>query len=87
MRLTQPLTELPEQTRRIPFLLHAVSYRIAVPVTHMVQYSAHGTCYPLCPRCKTGMDREYASFCDRCGQKLNWDKIEDAKIMVAPVLK
>ena len=87
MRLMQSLTELPEQTHRFPFLLHAASYRIAVPVTQMVQYSARGTCYPLCPRCITGMDRDYASFCDRCGQKLNWDKIDDAKILLAPILK
>ena len=26
------------------------------------------TSYPVCPRCRTTMDREYQAFCDRCGQ-------------------
>ena len=85
MRSTQPLTKLPEQMYRIRFLLHAASYRIAFPVTQMAQYSACGACYPLCPRCKRSMDREYTSFCDRCGQKLSWDKLDDAKILTAPI--
>lgn len=87
MRFTQPLTGLPEHTFRIRFLLHAASYRIALPVTQMVQYSFRETCYPLCPRCKRGMDREYTSFCDRCGQKLSWRKIDDAEILMAPIPK
>lgn len=85
MRLTQLLTKPPEQTHRIRFLLYAVSYRIAFPVTQMVQYTSRGSCYPVCPRCKISMDREYTSFCDRCGQKLNWDKIDDAEILIAPI--
>lgn len=87
MRLTQPFTNLLEQTHGIRFFLDAVSYRIAFPVTQRVKYSTRGSCYPVCPRCKRGMDREYTSFCDRCGQKLSWDKIDDAEILIAPIPK
>lgn len=62
----------------------ALSYRIPRPVTTLIQYSAPGSCYPLCPRCGQGMAREYIGFCDRCGQKLSWDGLEDAVIITAP---
>lgn len=77
------LTTPPEQLSKICSLIQAVSYRVPCLVTHMVQYAPHGLLYPLCPRCKTGMDREYANFCDRCGQKLCWDKIDDAEILIS----
>lgn len=28
--------------------------------------------YPVCPRYKTTLEREYQCFCDRCGQALDW---------------
>ena len=28
--------------------------------------------YYVCPRCDSSLDREYMSYCDRCGQHLNW---------------
>ena len=85
MHLIQPLIKLPEQTHKISFLIHAASYRVALPVTKFVKYSTHGSCYPLCPRCKRSMEREYANFCDRCGQKLFWDNIDNAKILTPPI--
>ena len=30
--------------------------------------------YPVCPRCKTTMEREYMAYCSRCGQKLDWSR-------------
>lgn len=87
MHLIQPLTKLPEHMPRIRLLLHAVSYRIALPVTQIVRYSVSGSCCPLCPRCKSSLDREYASFCDRCGQKLCWDRLDYAEILIAPIRK
>jgi len=34
---------------------------------------AHGEeLYYVCPRCGLGMEREFVSFCDRCGQRLDW---------------
>lgn len=87
MRSIDPLTELPKQPYRIRFLIRAVSYRIAFPVTQMVKYAAAGYCYPQCPRCKRGMDRECTSFCGRCGQKLSWAEIDDAKNLIVPIPK
>lgn len=52
-------------------MLRLVSYRVARPVTQ-VRLLQSGTCYPVCPRCKTLLDREYMRFCDECGQKLAW---------------
>lgn len=37
--------------------------------------------YPVCPRCNITMEREYQSFCDRCGQKLDWKKFKQATII------
>ena len=44
MHLIQLLTKLPEQTRKIRFLMKAVSYRIALPVTQIMRYSVNGSC-------------------------------------------
>ena len=62
----------------------AVSYRIPLPVTKVIAYA--NTTYPVCPRCAVSLDREYMSFCDRCGQKLNWDLFEHTKV-IHPVYK
>lgn len=32
-----------------------------------------GSYYAVCPRCAVTIDREYVSFCDRCGQRLSWE--------------
>ena len=66
----------PRHTMRL--FTDAVSYRIPLPVTKVIAYSK--TTYPICPRCAVSLDREYISFCDRCGQKLNWDFFEYAKV-------
>ena len=68
----------------IRILADAVSYRIPLPVTKVIVYSK--TSYPICPRCTVSLEREYVSFCDRCGQKLNWDLFEHAKV-IHPVYK
>ena len=39
------------------------------------------TGYYVCPRCKITMDREFMSFCDRCGQKLDWKYYKKAKVI------
>ena len=57
----------------------AVSYRIPLPVTKVIVYSK--TTYPICPRCAVSLEREYMAFCDRCGQRLNWDFFEHAKVI------
>lgn len=39
------------------------------------------TGYYVCPRCKITMDKEFMSFCDRCGQKLDWKYYRKAKLV------
>lgn len=39
----------------------------------------HFASFPLCPACKTTLEREYQPYCDRCGCKLNWQKYSTAK--------
>ena len=63
----------------------AVSYRVPLLVTKVIAYA--NTTYPVCPRCAVSLDREYMSFCDRCGQKLNWNFLEHAKVIYPNFLK
>ena len=34
--------------------------------------------YYICPRCNVSMEREFTSFCDRCGQALDWKEYKKA---------
>lgn len=65
----------------VKFIMNVISYRIARPVTNVIEYAPERTYYSICPRCKNSMERDYTSFCDRCGQKLNWDLFEFAKVV------
>ncbi len=61
-----------------------LSYRIAMQVTHYRRHlSLYHSCsvFPVCPRCHCNLEREYQSFCDRCGQKLSWDFFHYATLM------
>ena len=49
----------------------AESFRQPMPVTDIHFFRGLGS-YPVCPRCKLTLDREYQRFCDRCGQRLDW---------------
>lgn len=70
----------PTKKRTISLFAEAVAYRVPLPVTKVIVY-ADGTSYPLCPRCESAIEREYVSFCDQCGQKLNWDLFEYARVV------
>ena len=63
----------------IRLFIDAATYRFPFPVTKVI--ACANTTYPICPRCAVSLDREYMSFCDRCGQKLNWDLFEYAKVI------
>ena len=49
-------------------------FREAMPVTQVRHF--HKTegvvTFAVCPQCGITMEREYQSFCDRCGQRLEW---------------
>ena len=68
----------------IRLFAEVVAYRIPLPVTKVIAYT--NDIYPICPRCEVSLEREYMSFCDRCGQKLNWDYFDHAKV-VSPKYK
>lgn len=77
-----PLKPVPIKWPDFPSLgliAEAVSYRVPLPVTEIVQYTNDGT-HPVCPRCEIPLDREYMRFCDRCGQKLNWSALHLARV-------
>ena len=76
MPLKQPTTK-PHSAS----FLAAVSYRLPIPVTALLQFP-DGTCYPICPRCRLTLDREYMQFCDRCGQHLSWHTFEFAQLQI-----
>ena len=70
----------PEQKYTTRLFTKVVSYRIPLPVTKIIVY-ADNSAYPLCPRCDSAIEREYVFFCDQCGQKLNWDLFEYARVV------
>ena len=78
--------KLSEQLRSKPSVLSAVSYRVPLPVTQICEF-VNGDCYPVCPRCTETLDREYMSYCDRCGQCLNWQWIDFAQIISPPLVE
>ena len=63
----------------------AEAYRHPMPVNEVFYYADSligPTTYPICPHCGMTMEREFQSFCDRCGQALDWDGLEQAVIRV-----
>ena len=37
--------------------------------------------YYLCPRCRNTLEREFMLYCDSCGQRLDWSRHAQAKIL------
>ncbi len=59
--------------------VEASAYRRPLAVSQ-IRLFPDGTGYPICPRCQLTLAREYQSYCDRCGQALDWDHFQDAHI-------
>lgn len=80
---TDKLTE--EETAPVfPLLLwnllkQFASYRSGMRIKEAM-ILGDGYVYYCCPRCEVTLDREFVSFCDRCGQKLDWAKYGRAKL-------
>lgn len=54
------------------------SYRLQMPVTEVMVFP-DGNGYYVCPRCHITVEREFTSFCDRCGQRLGWKGCKKAR--------
>ena len=70
-------------TRR--FLLNSseiteLRYRKPMQINEIAYYVRSDQSYPKCPRCGITMEREYQSFCDRCGQRLDWSMYHRAMV-------
>lgn len=57
-----------------------MAFRKPMPVTQIrCRHLSYGlTGYPVCPQCGITMEREYQSYCDRCGQCLDWKDFSKA---------
>ena len=58
----------------------ALSYREPLRVTEILLLP-NGDCFSICPRCKVTLERDYQSYCDRCGQCLDWDDFDNAEVV------
>ena len=63
--------------------LRGNSFREPKPVTQIRCFRCHYgvTTFPVCPQCGITMEREYQSFCDRCGQHLEWKEFSKATVI------
>lgn len=59
----------------------AASYRMPMQVqaVRVIPQNPQLFSFPICPRCECTMEREYQSYCDRCGQALDWKGFSHAK--------
>lgn len=64
-------------------VLALASWRVPMPVTELKVFCdcLGRPSYYVCPRCGLTMEREFVSFCDRCGQRLGWRGYRSAKII------
>ena len=77
--------ELPPVTAQLfwRFAFWSVGYRLKMPISEVMVFRTHfgETGFYVCPRCKLTLDREFVSFCDRCGQHLDWKDYRKAKLI------
>lgn len=61
----------------------AAAYRRRLSVSEIFLFR-DGEAFPICPRCRTTLEREYQTFCDRCGQHLDWHAYPQAAVIRKP---
>ena len=59
-------------------LLLSPTYRLPRTATAVRIYRDENI-FSDCPRCDVCIEREYQWYCHRCGQYLDWSKLEDAE--------
>lgn len=70
----------PKWRDRLWSLTSELQYRLPMLVNECHILGSSGV-FPVCPRCRCTFDREYTSFCDRCGQRLDWQNYEFAVVI------
>lgn len=68
---------------RRPVSVSEAAFRRPMAIVEIKQFGS-GETYPVCPRCRITMEREYQNFCDRCGQALDWRQYAHAGILPVP---
>ncbi len=74
----------------LELLLCQASYRTAMCVTEVMVCKSTWmgeTGYYVCPRCHITLEREFMSFCDRCGQHLDGKNYKKATIIYSGTMK
>lgn len=51
-------------------VLRELSYRVRMRVEKCVKEGPYF--FSVCPKCGSIIERDYQSYCDRCGQALSW---------------
>lgn len=59
-------------------LVLSPTYRLPKTVTTVRIYRDENI-FSICPRCDVCIEREYQGYCHRCGQYLDWSRLEDAE--------
>ena len=59
----------------------AESFRIPMVVSE-IHLHRNNMAFSVCPRCRITLDREYQTYCDRCGQALDWKHFKKALIVL-----
>ena len=61
--------------------LEDISYRTPRMVMQLrvVMDICGETGFYVCPRCNISLDREFMTYCNNCGQKLNWRNYQNAQ--------
>lgn len=59
-------------------------FRMTMPVKQIRVYRTKDsfTAFPVCPQCGSTLEREYQSYCDRCGQCLDWSSFHKAAVLL-----
>lgn len=70
----------PEGSAMARITRNAISYRKKMPVKQVLLLD-NGDEHPICPRCGCTMEKEYQNYCDRCGQRLEWQSCDYVEAM------
>ncbi len=63
-------------------IMAQLRYRLPMLVTESYSYigtERYDLCteqFYICPRCRIPLERDYQTYCDRCGQRLDWRMVE-----------